>query len=330
MQKHPRLISRRPRRNRRTEGIRSLVRETRLHPENLVLPIFVMEGTKQRVAIKSMPGVFRLSVDEAIKLGLEAYDLGVRAVILFPVVDEKLKNAQGLESANPRGLIPRALKEFRKAIPEMTLMADVALDPYNSDGHDGIVKDGIILNDETIEVLCRQAVTQAQAGIDIVAPSDMMDGRVKAIRQALDAEGFEHVGILSYCAKYASGYYGPFREALDSAPRFGDKKTYQMDPANRREALREMHLDQLEGADMLMVKPALAYLDIISDLKMSSQLPIAAYQVSGEYSMVKAAGEKGWIDADRVMMENLLSIKRAGADVIFTYWAVEAAKKLRG
>lgn len=330
MQKRPLSISRRPRRNRRTEGIRGLVRETRLHPENLVLPIFVMEGTKQRVPIKSMPGVFRLSVDEAVKLGKTAYNLGIRAVILFPVVDEKLKNAQGLEAANPRGLIPRALKEFRAALPEMTLMADVALDPYNSDGHDGIVKDGIILNDETIEILCKQAVTQAKAGIDIVAPSDMMDGRVKAIRQALDAEGFEHVGILSYCAKYASGYYGPFRDALDSAPRFGDKKTYQMDPANRREALREMHLDQLEGADMLMVKPALAYLDIISDLRKNSHLPIAAYQVSGEYSMVMAAGANGWIDAERVMMENLLAIKRAGADLIFTYWAVEAAEKLRG
>lgn len=330
MQKRALNISRRPRRNRRTEGIRGLVRETRLHPENLVLPVFIMEGRQQRVPIKSMPGVFRLSVDEAVKLGRRAYDLGIRAMILFPVVDEKLKSPRGEEATNEGGLVPRALRELREALPGMTLLADVALDPYNSDGHDGIVRDGEILNDETIAVLCAQAVTQARAGIDIVAPSDMMDGRVQAIRRALDAEGFEHVGILSYCAKYASGYYGPFRDALDSAPRFGDKKTYQMDPANRREALREMRLDQLEGADMLMVKPALAYLDVISDLRQNSHLPIAAYQVSGEYSMVMAAGANGWIDADRVMMENLLAIKRAGADLIFTYWAVEAAEKLRG
>jgi len=323
------LNTSRPRRNRGSPQIRALIQETVLRPDNLVLPLFLVEGRKQKIKIPSMPDVFRLSLDEAIKEISKALELGIHAVILFPVVPEKKKDKDGSEALNSKGLIPTAIRTIKAKYPQATVFADVALDPYSSHGHDGLVQGGKILNDETIEVLCQQALVQAEAGIDFVAPSDMMDGRVGAIREALDQAGFTGVGILSYCAKYASAYYGPFRDALSSAPKFGDKKTYQMDPSNRREALREMELDQAEGADMLMVKPALAYLDVIAALRQHSHLPIAAYQVSGEYSMVKAAAAAGWLDGDRVMMENLTAIRRAGADIIVTYWAMEAARLLR-
>jgi porphobilinogen synthase len=266
-----------------------------------------------------------------------AWDLGIRCVVLFPKVADGLKTEDGSECFNEGGLIPRAIRRLKEVHPAMTVMTDVALDPYSCDGHDGIVsQEGVVLNDETVEILCRQAVTQAEAGADLVGPSDMMDGRVGAIREALDAEGFEHVGIISYTAKYASAYYGPFREALDSAPRSTgnkpipkDKSTYQMDPANGREALTEALLDEQEGADILMVKPGLAYLDIIHRLRGETELPIAAYNVSGEYSMVKAAAERGWIDERAVVLETLLCFKRAGADLILTYHACDAATWLR-
>jgi porphobilinogen synthase len=253
---------------------------------------------------------------------------GVNAVVLFPAVAESLKTPKGEESYNDAGLIPKAVRMLKAQWPDLIVMTDVALDPYSSDGHDGIVRDGKIVNDETVEVLCKQAVCQARAGADVISPSDMMDGRVGAIRDALDEAGFEEVSILSYCAKYASGFYGPFREALDSAPRFGDKKTYQMDPANAREALRELELDEAEGADIVMVKPAGAYLDVIRLLRDHTALPIAAYQVSGEYAMIKAASQNGWLDEKRVALESLLAIRRAGADIIFTYYARQAARWL--
>jgi porphobilinogen synthase len=255
---------------------------------------------------------------------------GIGAIVLFPAVADSLKTSSGAEAWNPDGLVPRALKRIKDALPEMILVTDVALDPYSSDGHDGIVKDGRILNDESVEALCRQALCQARAGVDVVAPSDMMDGRVGAIRQALDAEGFTDVAILAYTAKYASAFYGPFREALDSAPKFGDKKTYQMDPANRREALRELELDESEGADMVMVKPAGPYLDVIRELREATALPIAAYQVSGEYAMLKAASANGWLDEKRAALESLTAIRRAGADCILTYYARAAARWLAG
>ena len=320
----------RPRRNRRNEALRSIMRESHLAPHHLVYPVFVQEGLKKKDAIRSMPGQFRLSLDELLPLCEEAVRLEVAGVALFPVVPEAKKNPLGHESYNPQGLIPHVVKELKARFPELLVITDVALDPYSSDGHDGIVKNGEILNDETVEVLVKQALAQARAGADLVAPSDMMDGRIGAIRRALDEEGFTNTGILSYCAKYASKFYGPFREALDSAPKHGDKKTYQMDPANRREALREARLDMEEGADFLMVKPALAYLDVIRDLREFSDVPIAAYQVSGEYAMVKAAAAQDWIDGDAVMLECLTSIRRAGADMILTYAALEAARLLRG
>lgn len=319
----------RPRRNRRTPKIRSLVQETFLQPSQLILPLFLVEGKNKKVKIPSMPNVFRLSVDQALLTIKEAVGLGIHSFILFPVVEEKLKDKTGSEALNPKGLVPRAVSAIKNKFPEVVLFSDVALDPYSTDGHDGLVKNGKILNDESVRVLCAQAIMQARAGIDYVAPSDMMDGRVGAIREALDDNGFQETGILSYTAKYASGYYGPFRDALDSAPRFGDKKTYQMDPCNRTEALRELQLDIDEGADMVMVKPALAYLDVLRDLKLSSPVPVAAYQVSGEYSMVLAAAEKGWLNGERIMLENLTAIRRAGADLILTYWALEAARHLK-
>lgn len=319
----------RPRRNRSSEAIRSMLRETHFSASHFICPVFLQEGTKKKDPIRSMPGQFRLSLDELFKVAEEALQLGVPGLALFPVVPDAKKNSLANEAWNEKGLIPSALRELKQKFPELLLISDVALDPYSSDGHDGIVKDGVILNDESVAVLCKQAVAQAASGADLVAPSDMMDGRVGAIREALDAAGFTATGILSYCAKYASKFYGPFREALDSAPRFGDKKTYQMDPANRREALREARLDESEGADILMVKPALAYLDVIRDLSLSSDLPIAAYQVSGEYAMIKAAAQNQWIDGDAVLLECLLAIRRAGADLIFSYGALEAAKLLR-
>ena len=318
----------RPRRNRKGPGLRALTRETLLSPGDFVLPLF-LHDVEADEAIESMPGCTRWSLDGLLKEAGEALVLGVPAVVLFPAIEESLKTKKGEESFNPEGLVQRAIRALKSAYPELVVMTDVALDPYNIDGHDGIVENGEILNDETVEVLCKQAVSQAEAGADIVAPSDMMDGRVAALRAALDEPGFEKVSICSYTAKYASAYYGPFRGALGSAPKAGDKKTYQMDPANRREALRELMLDEDEGADMVMVKPAGAYLDIISDVREHTTLPVAAYQVSGEYLMIKSASADGWVNEEAVMMESLIAIKRAGADVILTYFAKDAARLLR-
>jgi len=322
-------LTRRPRRNRRTESIRAMVTETQLSVTDFIYPMFVMEGKAQKVAVKSMPGVFRFSLDELLLELKEVVDLGIKCICLFGLYPEEKKDKYASESTKEGTLYLESLKTIKKAYPDLAIMTDVAMDPYSSDGHDGIVENGKILNDETIEVLCNMAVAQAKAGADIIGPSDMMDGRIEAIRNALDKEGFTEVSIMSYSAKYASAFYGPFRDALDSAPKFGDKKTYQMNPANVKEALIEAQLDFDEGADMLMVKPALSYLDVIKTLKENFNIPIAAYNVSGEYAMVKAAEEKGWIDGERVMMEILLSMKRAGADVILTYFAKDAAKLLR-
>ena len=322
----------RPRRLRRTPALRALVQEHSLTAADFIYPLFVHEGTDVQ-PIGAMPGANRWSLDRLMGEVQRAWELGIRCVVLFPKVAEGLKTEDGAECFSEHGLIPRAISRLKHELPEMTVMTDVALDPYSCDGHDGIVSaEGVVLNDETIEQLTRQAVVQARAGADLIGPSDMMDGRVGAIREALDDEGFEHVGIISYTAKYSSAYYGPFREALDSAPRAvgskpipKDKSTYQMDPANAREAIIEAQLDEQEGADILMVKPGLAYLDIIHRLREESDLPIAAYNVSGEYSMVKAAAERGWIDERAVVLETLLSFKRAGADLILTYHACDAA-----
>jgi porphobilinogen synthase len=318
----------RPRRNRKSASIRALVRETVLTPADFILPLFVMEGSKKREAIPSMPGVFRLSRDLAVAEAKRAYKLGIPAVALFPVVAGKLKDKFATESKNPDGLLQRTVRDLKNAVPGLTVITDVAMDPYSSDGHDGLVKGGQILNDETLPILAEMALSQAAAGADIVAPSDMMDGRVGYMRAALDAFGFTDTGILAYSAKYASAFYGPFREALDSAPKKGDKKTYQMDPANRREAIREIQLDVEEGADMVMVKPALAYLDIIAEAAATVHVPVAAYQVSGEYAMIHAAGKLGWLDADAALMESTLAIKRAGADAILSYGAIKLVEKL--
>ena len=324
-------MTHRPRRLRKTETLRRMVREHQLTVSDLIYPLFVMEGDDQKVEIPSMPGQFRYTLDTLLKEIQEAWDLGIGAIALFPKVNDDLKDNAGTESYNPDGLVPRVVKAIKNAFPEIIIVTDVALDPYSTEGHDGIVSDdGEILNDETVAVLVKQAIAQATAGADIVAPSDMMDGRVGAIRQGLDQAGFFNVAILAYSAKYASSYYGPFRDALGSAPKFGDKKTYQMDFANAREAVREVELDILEGADMVMVKPALAYLDIIHTLKKTVNLPIAAYNVSGEYAMVKAAAQKGWIDENAIVLETLTSMKRAGADLILTYFAKQAAQLLRG
>ena len=313
-----------------------MVREHHVSAADFIYPLFVHEGASNE-PIGAMPGAQRWSLDGLLGEVGRAWDLGIRCVVLFPKVADGLKTEDGSECFNDGGLIPRAIRRIKQEHPGMTVMTDVALDPYSCDGHDGIVSnDGTVLNDETVEILCKQAVTQAAAGADLVGPSDMMDGRVGAIREALDDEGFSHVGIISYTAKYASAYYGPFREALDSAPRAAtgkpipnDKSTYQMDPANSREALTEALLDEQEGADIMMVKPGLAYLDIIHRLRGETELPIAAYNVSGEYAMVKAAAEKGWIDERAVVLETLLSFKRAGADLILTYHACDAAAWLR-
>ncbi len=323
------VLPERPRRNRRTEAVRRMVRETSLTPAHLVAPLFVVDGDRERQPIPSMPGCERLSIDLLLEKCQQLAELGIGGIALFPALPAYKKDKTASEATNPDGLFPRAVSAVKEQVPELTIFTDVALDPYSCDGHDGLVSEtGEILNDETVEVLARMAVLHARAGADYVAPSDMMDGRVGALREALDVEGFPNVGIMAYSAKYASAFYGPFRDALDSAPKFGDKKTYQMDPANVREALREVRLDLAEGADMVMVKPALAYLDVIRAIWEISDVPITAYQVSGEYAMVKAAAERGWIDGDRVMLEILLAIRRAGADVIFTYFAEEAAQQL--
>lgn len=321
----PSHLTYRPRRLRRTETLRRLVREHHLQVNDLIYPLFVMEGENQKIEVASMPGCHRYTLDLLLSEVRDAYGLGIGAIALFPLIPDAQKDNAGTESYNPDGLIPRAVRAIKESIPEIVIITDVALDPYSSEGHDGIVEDGKILNDETVAVLVKQALMQAEAGADFVAPSDMMDGRVGAIRQALDTNGWINVGILAYSAKYASAYYGPFRDALDSAPKFGDKKTYQMDAANAREALKEIELDITEGADILMVKPALAYLDIIYRIKQRTNLPIAAYNVSGEYAMIKAAAEQGWIDEKKVILETLTSMKRAGADLILTYFAKDVA-----
>ncbi len=317
----------RPRRLRRSEPIRSLVRETELRAEELIAPLFIKDGRGLREPIETMPGQFRLSPDELVREAEELYGLGVRAVNLFGYSDKK--DDEATEAYNPNGIIPQAIRALKEALPELCVQTDVALDPYSVHGHDGLVVDGEVVNDETVEVLCRMSLAHAEAGVDFVAPSDMMDGRVGAIRWALDEAGHTNVGILAYSAKYASCFYGPFRAALDSAPRKGDKKTYQMDPANQREALREIALDIEEGADIVMVKPALAYLDVIAQVSDAFDVPVAAYNVSGEYSMILAAAEKGWLDRDEAILETLTAIKRAGASMILTYFAKEAAKLLR-
>lgn len=318
----------RPRRNRTSPAIRSFVRETTLRPEHLILPIFVREGDNLATPIASMPNCSRLSIDKVIAEAKTAYSVGIRGVELFPALDDKLKNTTGTESLNPEGLMQRAIRSLKQELPDMCIFTDIALDPYSSDGHDGLVVDGRVDNDKTLPLLAAMAVSQATAGADVVAPSDMMDGRIEAIRVALDAAGFHNVGILSYCAKYASAFYGPFRDALDSAPRGGDKKTYQMDPANVRESDREVALDEQEGADWLMVKPATVYGDVIARVRKRSRLPIAAYHVSGEYAMLRAASANGWLDYEACLLETLLGLRRAGSDIIFTYGAIDAARCL--
>ena len=321
-------MSNRPRRNRKSAGIRGMVRETQLSASDFILPLFFHEDTED-VAIESMPGCTRWSMEGLVREAGEALALGVSGVVLFPKIAEKLKSNSCEECFNAEGLVPRAIRALKAAWPDLIVMTDVALDPYNIDGHDGLVVDGEIVNDATVSVLCQQAICQADAGADIVAPSDMMDGRVGAIRQALDEAGHQQVSICSYTAKYASAFYGPFRGALDSAPKDGDKKTYQMDPGNVREALRELELDELEGADMVMVKPGGPYLDVLKTVREATTLPVAVYQVSGEYLMIQAATAGGWLERDKVVLESLMGFKRAGADVILTYFAKEAAQLLK-
>ncbi|HXB41609.1 MAG TPA: porphobilinogen synthase [Bacteroidia bacterium] len=317
----------RPRRNRKSQVIRDLVQENTLSVNDFIFPLFLIDGKNKKTEVKSMPGIFRFSRDLLLKEIESCMKLGLKTFALFPNIEEKLKDKTATESWNKKGIYLKAIGEIKKKFPEAIIMSDVAMDPYSSDGHDGIVKKGEILNDATLEILARMSVAQAEAGAAIVGPSDMMDGRVGFIREALDDEGFNNVSIMAYTAKYASAFYGPFRDALDSAPKFGDKKTYQMNPANSKEALLEAELDFSEGADFLMVKPALSYLDVIKLLNDNFTLPIAAYNVSGEYAMVKAAAAKGWIDRDKIRDEILLSIKRAGAKIILTYFAKEWALK---
>jgi len=323
----------RNRRLRQNAAIRALVQETQLSVNDFLVPLFVVEGQGVKEEILSMPGQYRMSLDQLQQEIKELHALHLKGVLLFAKADQKLKDNAGTEAFNENGLMQRAIKTVKQVCPEMLVFTDVALDPYSIYGHDGIVAAGKVLNDPTVEALCKMSVSHARAGADFVAPSDMMDGRVIQIRQALDAAGYEDVGILSYAAKYASAHYGPFRDALDSAPVAGeeiprDKKTYQMDPANRKEALKEALMDQEEGADILMVKPGLAYLDIVRDLKNEVMLPIAVYQVSGEYAMIKAAAEKGWVEYEPIVLEQLFSFKRAGADIIATYFAKEVASLL--
>ena len=316
----------RPRRNRKNAVIRDMIQETHLGVEHLIFPLFVMDGTNQRLPIASLPNISRLSEDLVLEEIEECVALGIQSFVLFPVVDEALKNKTGSYSWADDNFYLRIIRSIKERFPQVVLMSDVALDPYSSDGHDGLVDHGKILNDETLPLLGKMSLAQAQAGIDIIGPSDMMDGRIGYIRETLDLEGYTETSIMSYSAKYASAFYGPFRDALDSAPKSGDKKTYQMNPANKREALIEGTLDLEEGADMLMVKPALAYLDVIHVMNEHFDIPITAYNVSGEYAMIHAAADKGWLDYTQVMSETLLSIKRAGADGILTYFAKDFAK----
>ncbi|MCC2548860.1 porphobilinogen synthase [Hymenobacter sp. BT175] len=327
----PILPTHRPRRNRKSEVIRDMVQETRLTTHDFIYPLFLIEGQNQNVPVLSMPGISRFSADLLIDEIGRCVELGVKAFAPFPSINDNLKDRLARESANPEGLYLKTVSDIKRQFPDVVLMTDVAMDPYSSDGHDGVVdaESGEILNDASLEVLGQMALAQARAGADIIGPSDMMDGRVAWIRDVLDQNAFSHVSIMSYTAKYASAFYGPFRDALDSAPKKGDKKSYQMNPANRREALRELALDEQEGADMVMVKPALSYLDVIHEVKNHTNLPVTAYNVSGEYAMVKAAAQNGWLDGEKTMMEVLTSIKRAGADAILTYFAKEAAAVLR-
>ena len=323
----------RPRRLRRDAFTRNLVREHALTPHDLIYPVFILDGKGRREAVSSMPGVERLSLDLLMPVAQECVDLGIPVMALFPVIDASLKTPDGQEAWNNLGLVPRAVRELKKQFPQLGVMTDVALDPFTSHGQDGVIDEtGYILNDETTQLLVKQALVQAEAGVDIVAPSDMMDGRIGAIRTALEAHGHIHTRIMAYSAKYASAFYGPFRDAVGSAANLGkaDKKAYQIDPGNSNEALREVALDIAEGADMVMVKPGMPYLDIVRRVKDEFSVPTFAYQVSGEYAMLKAAAINGWLDHDAVMMESLLAFKRAGADGILTYFAVEAARKLRG
>jgi porphobilinogen synthase len=319
---------RRNRRLRTGEAVRSLVRETAITPNDFLVPLFIVEGKNVKEEIASMPNYYRYSLDLLEKEIKELWDLGLKAVLLFVKVPDDLKDNAGTEAINAEGLMQRAIKIVKNAVPEMLVMTDVALDPYSSYGHDGVVADGKILNDDTTAILAEMSLSHARAGADFVAPSDMMDGRIFEIRSLLEDEGFHDTGIMSYSAKYASAFYGPFRDALDSAPGFGDKKTYQMDPANRDEAIKETLMDIEEGADIVMVKPGLCYLDIVRDIKNTVNVPVAVYQVSGEYAMIKAASEKGWLDHDAVMMEQLTAIKRAGANMIASYFAKDAVKLL--
>src|SRR5215470_1345210 len=323
-------LSVRMRRNRRSEWARRMVREYTLTTDDLIWPLFVMEGEKARVPVPSMPGVERLSVDQAVREAERAARLSIPCIALFPYTDPALRDEQGSEAVNPDNLVCRAIGAIKKEVPEVGILCDVALDPFTSHGHDGLLRDGVILNDETVAVLVRQAIVQAEAGCDIIAPSDMMDGRVGAIRQALDAAQFTDVSIMSYAAKYASAFYGPFRDAVGSAKTLtGDKRTYQMDPGNSDEALREVALDIEEGADMIMVKPGLPYLDIVQRVKEAFGMPTFAYQVSGEYAMIMAAAQNGWLDGERAMIESLIAFKRAGADGVLTYFAPRMAELLR-
>ncbi len=325
---HPRV---RPRRNRTDAWLRGMVAENHLSVQDLIWPLFVTEGENTRDPIKTMPGVDRQSIDLVIKAVQEAHDLGIPAIALFPVTPSELKTADGAEGWNPDNLMCRAIRAIKAAVPDMGIIADVALDPYTSHGHDGLLDEqGRIMNDESVDVLCKQALVQAQAGADIIAPSDMMDGRIAAIRDTLDAHGYQEVKIMSYAAKYASAFYGPFRDAVQSGGLLkGDKKTYQMDPANGDEAIREVALDLAEGADMVMVKPGLPYLDIVHRVKAEFRVPTFAYNVSGEYAMIRWAAENGALDYNKAMMEMLMAFKRAGADGILTYAALDAAKLLR-
>ncbi|WP_317899310.1 porphobilinogen synthase [Aurantibacillus circumpalustris] len=322
-------IPHRPRRNRKSAAIRNLVQENSVTVNDLIYPLFLIDGKNKKSEVASMPGILRRSPDLLLKEIESCLKLGITTFDIFPGLSEKLKDKKATESLNKKGLYLSTLRDIKKYFPEAVIMTDVAMDPYSSDGHDGYVKNDEILNDETLEILAKMALAQAEAGADIIGPSDMMDGRVGYIREALDDNGFTNVSIMSYTAKYASAFYGPFRDALDSAPKFGDKKTYQMNPANSKEALLEADLDFNEGADFLMVKPALSYLDVIKLLNDNFNIPIAAYNVSGEYAMVKAAAAKGWIDGGRVRDEILLSMKRAGASVILTYFAKEFALSIK-
>jgi porphobilinogen synthase len=318
-------MNQRPRRNRKSIGIREMVSETNLKIESLIYPLFIVDGENMKIPINSMPNCFRWSLDLLIKEIEICGELGIKNFVLFPAVEDSLKDKTATYSYSSANFYLKAINTIKNKFPDFTLMSDVAMDPYSSDGHDGLVIKGEIDNDQSLPILCKMALSQAEAGIDIIGPSDMMDGRIGAIREVLDDNNFKNTSIMSYTAKYASAFYGPFRDALDSAPKYGDKKTYQMDPRNKKESLIEAELDELEGADILMIKPALSYLDVIQTVKENTNLPVSAYNVSGEYAMVHAAAEKGWLDYDQTFIEVLTSIKRAGADIILTYFAKDFA-----